>query len=128
VFTCYSGGEGDVRVTVREKHESADRAPYLIAYASTVTVSRTNGDYQQIAPITGACTVVFPVGATNYGSCIEVVIPPVGTQTVALATGPTYYYGASLIGPSTTNYTHALWQSVYGTTGTTVRLYRGAAQ
>jgi hypothetical protein len=107
---------------------SADRTPYLIAYASTVTVSRANTDLQQLEPITGPCTIVFPSGVTNYASCIEVVIPPVGTQTVALATGPTYYYGDSLTGPSTTNYTHALWQTVYGTTGTTVRLYRGEAQ
>jgi hypothetical protein len=107
---------------------SADRTPYMLAYASTVTVSRANTDLQQLYPITGPCTIVFPVGVTNYASCIEVVIPPVGTQTVALATGPTYYYGDSLTGPSTTNYTHALWQTVYGTTGTTVRLYRGAAQ
>lgn len=107
---------------------SADRTPYMLAYASTVTVSRANGDLQQLHPITGPCTIVFPVGVTNYASCIDLVIPPVGTQTVALATGPTYYYGDSLTGPSTTNYTHALWQTVYGTTGTTVRLYRGEAQ
>jgi len=123
----YQSG-GNVRVTVGRRHESVDRTPYLIAYASTVTVSRANTDLQQLEPITGPCTIVFPVGGTNDASCIELVIPPVGTQTVALATGPTYYYGDSLTGPSTTNYTHALWQTVYGTTGTTVRLYRGAAQ
>jgi hypothetical protein len=123
--------EGNVQaaITALEAADtSADRTPYLIAYASTVTVSRANTDLQQLHPITGPCTIVFPSGVTNYASCIDLVIPPVGTQTVALATGPTYYYGDSLTGPSTTNYTHALWQTVYGTTGTTVRLYRGEAQ
>jgi hypothetical protein len=123
--------EGNVQASItalKAADTSADRTPYLIAYASTVTVSRANTDLQQLHPITGPCTIVFPSGVTNYASCIELVIPPVGTQTVALATGPTYYYGDSLTGPSPTNYTHALWQTVYGTTGTTVRLYRGEAQ
>jgi hypothetical protein len=123
--------EGNVQAAItalKAADTSADRTPYMLAYASTVTVSRANTDLQQLEPITGACTIVFPSGVTNYASCIELVIPPVGTQTVALATGPTYYYGDSLTGPSTTNYTHALWQSVYGTTNATCRIYRGAAQ
>jgi len=104
---------------------SADRTPYLIEYASTVTVSRANGDVQRVAPLTGPCTILFPAGVTNYSSTISVEIPPTAGTNCTLATGPTYYYGDSLTGPSETNYVYALWQSAFGTTNATVRLYRG---
>jgi len=125
VFTCYSGGEGDVRVTVREKHESADRTPYLIAYASTVTVNRANTDYQALASVDGACKIIFEACVTNYGSTIHFEIPPVGTNSVTLEAGPDYRYGDSLTGPSTTNTTYCLYQSPYNSTNRMVTLYRG---
>jgi hypothetical protein len=104
---------------------SADRTPYLIAYASTVTVSRANTDYQALASIGGPCTIIFEAGAINVGSTILFEIPAVGTNSVTLAAGPDYRYGDSLTGPSTTNTTYCLYQSPYNSTNRMVTLYRG---
>ena len=106
-------------------YTSADRTPYLITYASTVTVSRANTDYQALASIGGPCTIIFEAGVTNYGSTIHFEIPPVGTNSVTLAAGPDYRYGDSLTGPNTTNRTYCLYQSPYNSTNRMVTLYRG---
>jgi hypothetical protein len=120
----YQSG-GNVRVTVGRRHESVDREPYLIAYASTVTVSRANGDLQRLAPLAGSCTIIFDVGDTNYSSCISLEIPPTAGTNCTLLAGPDYRYGDSLTGPSTTNYTYCLYETPRGSTNRMVTLRRG---
>jgi hypothetical protein len=99
VFTCYSGGEGDVRVTVGRRHESNPVGAHI---ASAISVTNTEGNVQAaITALETGKVGTVSVGGTNYTPTID------GTVTLPEIAGPQGIPGTNGVdgaqGPAGTN-------------------------
>ena len=110
-----------------------NRSPHFLASSTNHIIDISNGDLQAITNIVaGSTTIRFPAGTASFDQALMLTVPPVGTNSVTLAsTSPegatiTVTFGDSLTALSTGTYSRCWWSSSYGATNATVIVWKGS--
>jgi hypothetical protein len=122
-ITVESGGGVDTNA-VLDLIDLADRDPYLIPYAASVTIAPSNGVLQAITNITGNLTLLWDTSSSNVDTTVLLLLPPT-TNTVTLGqAGYEYVFVAPLASGgqnvSTNTVTELIMRKPYSTTNATV--------
>jgi hypothetical protein len=122
-ITVESGGGVDTNA-VLDLIDLADRDPYLIPYAASVTIAPSNGVLQAITNITGNLTLLWDTSSSNVDSTVLLLLPPT-TNTVTLGqSGYEYSFVSPLASGgqnvSTNTVTELIMRKPYSTTNATV--------